>query len=279
VDDLLAVQADPRQGRDGHGDFKLLGALGAWLGWQVLPVIVLLSSVVGAVIGITLIVFKGRDHQLPLAFGPYLAIAGGVALFFGGPLVDPYPASAVSRCRTEAVRDRRTDRRNRQRQVGRRRCVRESRRRRHRHATVLRHALTAPGEPGHSAVLAPSDRRSPHRRHARPRELARARFPRIRCASRARSDPASADPRGRGQEMARWTGPTGFSSSRCCSSAAGATRVDRVLVVDCPEDVQVRRVAREARLSDDECARSWRRSFRARERLARADDVIDNSGP
>ena len=71
----------------GHGDFKLLGALGAWLGWQVLPVIVLLSSVVGAVIGITLIVFKGRDNQLPLAFGPYLAIAGGVALFFGGPLV------------------------------------------------------------------------------------------------------------------------------------------------------------------------------------------------
>jgi len=71
----------------GHGDFKLLGALGAWLGWQVLPVIVLLSSVVGAAIGITLIVFKGRDNQLPLAFGPYLAIAGGVALFFGGPLV------------------------------------------------------------------------------------------------------------------------------------------------------------------------------------------------
>jgi len=72
----------------GYGDFKLLGALGAWLGWQVLPVIVLMSSVVGALIGITLIVFKGRDTQLPLAFGPYLAIAGGVALFFGGPLVD-----------------------------------------------------------------------------------------------------------------------------------------------------------------------------------------------
>jgi leader peptidase (prepilin peptidase)/N-methyltransferase len=71
----------------GHGDFKLLAALGAWLGWQVLPVIVLMSSVVGAVIGITLIVFKGRDNQLPLAFGPYLAIAGGIALFFGAPLV------------------------------------------------------------------------------------------------------------------------------------------------------------------------------------------------
>ncbi len=71
----------------GYGDFKLLGALGAWLGWQALPVIVLLSSVVGALIGIALIVFKGRDHNIPLAFGPFLAIAGAVALFFGPTLI------------------------------------------------------------------------------------------------------------------------------------------------------------------------------------------------
>jgi len=70
----------------GYGDFKLLAALGAWLGWQVLPVIVLLSSLVGAAIGITLIVFKGRDHSVPMAFGPYLAIAGAIALFFGPTL-------------------------------------------------------------------------------------------------------------------------------------------------------------------------------------------------
>ena len=70
----------------GYGDFKLLAALGAWLGWQLLPVIVLLSSVVGALIGIGLLVFKGRDHSVPLAFGPYLAIAGGCALFFGPTL-------------------------------------------------------------------------------------------------------------------------------------------------------------------------------------------------
>jgi leader peptidase (prepilin peptidase)/N-methyltransferase len=74
----------------GYGDFKLLAALGAWLGWQLLPVIVLLSSVVGAFIGITLIVFKGRDHSVPLAFGPYLAIAGAIALFFGQTLVKTY---------------------------------------------------------------------------------------------------------------------------------------------------------------------------------------------
>jgi leader peptidase (prepilin peptidase)/N-methyltransferase len=70
----------------GHGDFKLLAALGAWLGWQMLPLIVLLSSVVGAVIGIGLLIFKGRDHNIPIAFGPYLAIAGGIALFYGREL-------------------------------------------------------------------------------------------------------------------------------------------------------------------------------------------------
>jgi len=74
----------------GYGDFKLLGALGAWLGWQMLPLIVLLSSVVGALIGIALIVFKGRDHKIPLAFGPYLAIAGAIALFYGKTLSSLY---------------------------------------------------------------------------------------------------------------------------------------------------------------------------------------------
>ena len=74
----------------GYGDFKLLAALGAWLGWQMLPLIVLLSSLVGAVIGIGLVVFKGRDHQVPLAFGPFLAIAGAISLFFGRPLMALY---------------------------------------------------------------------------------------------------------------------------------------------------------------------------------------------
>jgi len=74
----------------GYGDFKLLAALGAWLGWKMLPLIVLGSSVVGAFIGISLVVFKGRDHNIPLAFGPYLAIAGMFALFFGQPFVKIY---------------------------------------------------------------------------------------------------------------------------------------------------------------------------------------------
>lgn len=74
----------------GYGDFKLLAALGAWLGWKMLPLIVLLSSVVGAAIGISLLVFKGRDHNVPLAFGPYLAIAGVIALFWGPTLIRTY---------------------------------------------------------------------------------------------------------------------------------------------------------------------------------------------
>jgi leader peptidase (prepilin peptidase)/N-methyltransferase len=74
----------------GYGDFKLLAALGAWLGWQMLVPIVFLSSIVGALIGLGLIVLKGRDHRIPLAFGPYLAIAGVIALFWGRRLVALY---------------------------------------------------------------------------------------------------------------------------------------------------------------------------------------------
>ena len=74
----------------GYGDFKLLAALGAWLGWKTLPLIVLMASAVGALIGMGLVMFKGRDHQIPLAFGPYLAVAGAIALFFGRPLIALY---------------------------------------------------------------------------------------------------------------------------------------------------------------------------------------------
>ena len=67
----------------GFGDFKLLAAIGAWLGWQALPLVILLSSVVGATAGISLMLFtkRGRDHPIP--FGPYLAAAGLIALFWG----------------------------------------------------------------------------------------------------------------------------------------------------------------------------------------------------
>ncbi len=77
----------------GFGDFKLLAALGAWMGWQMLPLIILLSSFVGAVIGIALIIIKGRDHQKPIPFGPYLAIAGWVALVWGDSIVSIYLTS------------------------------------------------------------------------------------------------------------------------------------------------------------------------------------------
>jgi leader peptidase (prepilin peptidase)/N-methyltransferase len=70
----------------GYGDFKLLAALGAWMGWTMLPTIILLSSVVGAVVGICLIVFAKRGRNNPIPFGPYLAAAGLIALLYGGPL-------------------------------------------------------------------------------------------------------------------------------------------------------------------------------------------------
>jgi leader peptidase (prepilin peptidase)/N-methyltransferase len=74
----------------GYGDFKLLAALGAWLGWQMLPLIILLSSVVGMVLGIVLMVAKRRGREVPMPFGPYLAIAGWIALVWGSQLVDYY---------------------------------------------------------------------------------------------------------------------------------------------------------------------------------------------
>ena len=67
----------------GYGDFKLLAALGAWLGWPMLPQIVLVSSVLGAVGGIAAMMLAKRDGAAPLPFGPWLAGAGVVALFFG----------------------------------------------------------------------------------------------------------------------------------------------------------------------------------------------------
>ncbi|WP_308923971.1 prepilin peptidase [Janthinobacterium sp. J1-1] len=70
----------------GYGDFKLLAALGAWLGWTMLPTIILLSSVVGALVGIVLIVFAKRGRDKPIPFGPYLAAAGVIALLYGAPL-------------------------------------------------------------------------------------------------------------------------------------------------------------------------------------------------
>lgn len=67
----------------GYGDFKLLAVFGAFLGWQMLPLIVLLSSLIGAIVGVTLVVARGRDRQIPIPFGPYLAAAGFVALLWG----------------------------------------------------------------------------------------------------------------------------------------------------------------------------------------------------
>ena len=74
----------------GYGDFKLLAALGAWLGWQMLLPIVLTSAAVGAVVGITVLAVRGRDRSTPIPFGPFLAAAGWLMLLYGHELVDRY---------------------------------------------------------------------------------------------------------------------------------------------------------------------------------------------
>jgi leader peptidase (prepilin peptidase)/N-methyltransferase len=77
----------------GYGDFKLLAALGAWLGWQSLPMIILLSSVVGATVGIALIALRKQGKEIPIAFGPYLAAAGWIALIWGDSISSAYLSS------------------------------------------------------------------------------------------------------------------------------------------------------------------------------------------
>ncbi|MFJ7797770.1 prepilin peptidase [Pseudomonas sp. NPDC096950] len=79
-------------GKDGigHGDFKLLAMLGAWGGWQVLPLTILLSSLVGAILGVILLRLRNAKTSTPIPFGPYLAIAGWIALLWGGQITDFY---------------------------------------------------------------------------------------------------------------------------------------------------------------------------------------------
>lgn len=76
----------------GAGDFKLLAAIGAWLGWQMLPFVILASSAIGALVGIGLIVFAKHGREVPIPFGPYLAGAGVVALFWGHTITTAYLA-------------------------------------------------------------------------------------------------------------------------------------------------------------------------------------------
>jgi leader peptidase (prepilin peptidase)/N-methyltransferase len=79
-------------GKDGmgYGDFKLLALLGAWLGWHYLPLIILLSSVVGAMIGVSMVLIKSHKLSEPIPFGPYLAAAGWLALIWGAELNQLY---------------------------------------------------------------------------------------------------------------------------------------------------------------------------------------------
>jgi leader peptidase (prepilin peptidase)/N-methyltransferase len=79
-------------GKDGmgYGDFKLLAAIGAWLGWQQLPIIIMLSAIVGVLINVSMIVFRGKDRSIPIPFGPYLAAAGWITMLWGERIKNAY---------------------------------------------------------------------------------------------------------------------------------------------------------------------------------------------
>ncbi len=74
----------------GYGDFKLLALFGAWLGWQTIPLIIILSSLVGSIVGITLIILRRHQREIPIPFGPYLAAAGWIALMWGDSITNAY---------------------------------------------------------------------------------------------------------------------------------------------------------------------------------------------
>jgi leader peptidase (prepilin peptidase)/N-methyltransferase len=79
----------------GYGDFKLLAAIGAWIGWQKLPLVILLSAAVGTIVGVAMVLVGGRSRHTPIPFGPYLAAAGWLALLWGEPLVRLYERAFV----------------------------------------------------------------------------------------------------------------------------------------------------------------------------------------
>ena len=80
----------------GHGDFKFLAMLGAWLGWQYLPLIIIISSLLGSIIGISLILLKSYNKSQPIPFGPYLALAGWITLIYGDNLMNIYLNWAIN---------------------------------------------------------------------------------------------------------------------------------------------------------------------------------------
>ena len=80
----------------GYGDFKLLAALGAWLGWTMLPLIVLLSSALGALVGVMMILLRGHQRDKPIPFGPFLALAGLIALLYGQDIMDLWLSTSHS---------------------------------------------------------------------------------------------------------------------------------------------------------------------------------------
>ena len=156
----------------GYGDFKLFAALGAWLGWRMLLPIIVFASGVGAVFGIVIMIRQRKGTDTQIAFGPFLAIAGWLALIFGHDVVDRYLGLFAPRLTHARAVPHRTHRRHRLRQEHRREPVRGARRphRRHRSARArsrrARLAAAARRSPTHFGMQRAAARRQPRSRGA-----------------------------------------------------------------------------------------------------------------
>ena len=262
----------------GYGDFKLFAAIGAWLGWQMLPLVLLLAAVVGAVVGIAMMAASRLGRGVPIPFGPYLAGAAWIALLWGPDIVEGYlefrgPAltpmlrigltggiasgkSTVAdlfAARGATVLD--TD--------------------------VIAREVVEPGRPALGALVnALGGGILDGDGTARPRGAAPAPVRGRGDPTRRRGPPAPGDPRRNSSgRRGRRAGPTRCSSSRCWWRTAWSKVVDRVLVVDCPEEEQVRRLMARDGEGRESALRMLAAQASREQRLASADDVIDNGGP
>ena len=274
---VLGVQALTGKEGMGYGDFKLFAALGAWLGWQMLLPIIVLASGVGAIFGIVVMIRQRKGQDTVIAFGPFLAIAGWLALVVGHDIVERY-FFLFSTVEHGAPVPSGSDRRHRLRQEHGGQSVRGAGRLHRRY----RRAGARGGRAGHAAARRIAEhfgagcwRRTAAWTAARCAS-AYSRIPPNDSGSGSSRIPRSASSPTR--VATRPPGPMSIVAIPLLVETRGAERFDRVLVVDCEPALQLARLQARDGSTLERPRRCSRRRFRAQQRLAVADDVIRNDG-